>query len=256
MPETTFRGVSISLVKLNPHSSTCATTHVIAYDVLKGLFHFRITVNIRDPSDEVDATSTAPLLFTELIGVHNMMRDHSPYPRFDASHNPSLDSLLQNGRHPAITRGFVSACCLGPEGIRGLWIERTRNSTKRAVVAFSVDLSQLNPIPVQDAFPTLDGVGGENYAPQDDGDSNSEDSVTTVAASVPWMDVRHIEGHPVFIVNSYDLRGEWLNQVVFSVVSHIHNRGPNPLHILRSIWPNRSWNKGRVTSAVISYRVD
>lgn len=210
-------------MKLSTQSPSYATTNLIAYDVLKGLFHFRITINTHDPRDGVSATTPAPALFTELIGVHNMMRDHSPHPRhpnFDMGHNPSLDSLLQGARHPAVTRGFVSACSMGPEGIRGLWIERTRNSTKRAVVAFSVDSSTLNPLPAGVVFPALGGGNedeGEMQAAvaQVYGDSDSEDSTSTVAAPVPWMDVRHIEGHPVFIVNSYDLRGESRKRSMF-----------------------------------------
>lgn len=109
---------------------------------------------------------------------------------------------------------------MGPEGIRGLWIERTRNSTKRAVVAFSVDSSTLNPLPAGVVFPALGGGNedeGETQAAvaQVYGDSDSEDSTSTVAAPVPWMDVRHIEGHPVFIVNSYDLRGESRKRSMF-----------------------------------------
>jgi hypothetical protein len=113
--------------------------------------------------------------------------------------NSSVDSLVQSGdRHPSVTRGFVSACSLGPEGKRGIWVERTRKSTERAVVAFSVDPEEIDPLLANDAFPSLDD--GESS------DSGSAESDITITA-YSWTKSRHIDGIPVYTVNSYDLRG-------------------------------------------------
>lgn len=95
--------------------NTSTTFHVLAYDILKGLFQYRVTV-VRT----YDAL--APALSVELIGAHSM----------------AYGTQEEGSRTSAVgARGFVTACCLGPQGKRGMWVERTRGSVKRSVVAFS-----------------------------------------------------------------------------------------------------------------------
>ncbi|TFK52037.1 hypothetical protein OE88DRAFT_1498672 [Heliocybe sulcata] len=115
-PNTTFRGVSIS----HPHPSPSPswTASFLAYDVLRGLFHYRVA--LPDPS--------APRLAVSLAGVHAMT---------SLVRSPSVSALAAEIAGRNTGRGFVSACCLGPEGKRGMWIERTRGSTKRSVMVFS-----------------------------------------------------------------------------------------------------------------------
>ncbi|EPQ56745.1 hypothetical protein GLOTRDRAFT_121088 [Gloeophyllum trabeum ATCC 11539] len=118
-PNTTFRGVSIS----RPSPSSPHSISFLAYDVLRGLFHYTISLPSPSPSP-----SPAGELAVRLAGVHALT---------SLARSPSVSALAAeiSGRNTG--RGFVSACALGPEGRRGVWIERTRGSTRRSVVVFS-----------------------------------------------------------------------------------------------------------------------
>lgn len=88
---------------------------MLAYDMLKGLFLYQINI-LPSPSEEV-----FPSLIVELVGVHSM----------------AYSMQEETSETPARTRGFVTTCCLGPQGRRGIWVERSRGTMRRSVVAFS-----------------------------------------------------------------------------------------------------------------------
>lgn len=156
-PSTTFRGLSLSA----PQPSGAADTTIfslLAYDILKGLFHYRIVLR------PMEADPTAPLFLNiQLVGSHSM------------AYGAQEAGLRSSTVH---ARGFVSACCLGPEGKRGMWIERTRGSVKRSVIVFSAS---------------------------DDGREGGE---------VNFNAEGKIDGRVVYESNSYDLRGKPTNVAV------------------------------------------
>lgn len=94
------------------------TVSILASDVLRGLFHYRIVIPL--PSFHTNDTPD-PMLEVKLIGTYSM-------------------SNTQNTNYPpapgTTTSGFVSAQSIGRQGKRGVWIERGRGSTRRGVVAF------------------------------------------------------------------------------------------------------------------------
>lgn len=146
---TTFRGVVFSAPTLGNSAPPDLAMSLLAWDVIRGLYHFRIALT---------CTSGQPVFSVSLV---------------EAKHMAELDTSSTRRRVPAGTsRGFVSACCIGPEGMRALWIERRRMSTLREVSVFDVSCCDV-----------LGGLGaGEEEAYE-------------------------IEGHKVFEVNSWDLRG-------------------------------------------------
>jgi hypothetical protein len=163
------------------------------------------------PSSSSSKTISSQLstLSVELLGIYDMVRHVSDARFNNAATNPSVDSLLlQHGFRAAITWGFVSTCCLGPEGRRGIWIERTRSSTTRTIMAFSVDWTDVKAIPINVAFPVI-GEGVDNsddeYRTLEEENSDSDDSITCV----PWMEARHIDGRSIYVMSSYDLRGKF-----------------------------------------------
>ncbi|KZT21191.1 hypothetical protein NEOLEDRAFT_1181949 [Neolentinus lepideus HHB14362 ss-1] len=167
-PNTTFRGVSISHPQLR-HDGSFPSWMVsfLAYDVLRGLFHYQVTIELPE--------SGLPLLTVTLAGVHAMT---------SLVRSPSISALAAeiSGRNTG--RGFVSACCLGPEGKRGVWIERTRGSTKRSVMVFSATTPLGAPIRETTLWENeLDPEGRF------------------------MVDGAEIDGRPVFEIGSYDLRG-------------------------------------------------
>jgi hypothetical protein len=83
------------------------------------------------------------------------------------------------------SRGFVSACALGAQGKRGIWIERQRTNMGRFVYGF---------VTADHRAPTAAGPGNAGVAGQ----------------TLPCAE---IDGKCLYEVrNSYDLRGEDVNR--------------------------------------------
>jgi hypothetical protein len=152
-PTTSFRGYSLSRPQ---HTSSGAARFVLlGSDVLRGLSVYVVELQTTDDS------AVLPLVLdVRCIGEHSMAAG----PSLGEGSSSSSSSYAGNA-----ARGFISACCLGIEGKRGLWIERTRGSMRRAVTVFALD----------------------------DTDNDVKHSE------------RDLKGHIVHEDTSYDLRGAW-----------------------------------------------
>lgn len=131
--ETSFRSVSIAdpSISLDADGNSVLNITFLAFDVLNGLYQYRATANLPSLSD-------MPLhMEVQLIGVHQM-----------AQTIPLTDQLEGVRRtRSGFTQGsraFVSACCLGAQGKRGIWVERQRNSVKRAVYGYKVNSERVD----------------------------------------------------------------------------------------------------------------
>lgn len=142
-PRTTFRGVSFADSKMTSSSAEDGAPTIscdfLAYDVLRGLFHYRVQLpfpsifSSQEPllRDLHCPYVSPPLtLDTTLVSVHHMAQAIPPAERPDT---PTPRSGFTPG-----SRGFVSSCSLGPQGTRGIWVERQRSSVKRAAYGFDV----------------------------------------------------------------------------------------------------------------------
>lgn len=148
--EISCRGVSFSEHRVSEEDSmTTITCDFLAVDVLRGLFHHRVTTlfppaflaqqaSYSKPDYPNNPTSrlndvTPPLsMDVTLVTVHHMAQS---IPRgLDRASTPTPRSGFTPG-----SRGFVSTCAFGAQGMRGVWVERERNSVKRSVYGFEVD---------------------------------------------------------------------------------------------------------------------
>jgi hypothetical protein len=96
--------------------------------------------------------------------------------------------------------GFVSACCLGKQGKRGMWIERRRGSMTRAVIVFKTD----GEIVVKQLM--AGSADGEDDEVQTSGNLQPEGGLTDTSAGIY---ATSIDGRVIREVGSYDLRGEY-----------------------------------------------
>lgn len=172
-PHTTFRDVSISALHI-----TSQIISILAYDVLHGLFHYHVSIPHPDtsPSDILG-------IDIKLVGTYSM----SQPPPQAAPHTPRPAS--------GTTRGFVSACCIGREGKRGIWVERGRGSTRRGVVVFQVPSGLVGSTRRQNETTERN----ENI---DDGNPYLQVANETLGTHTPAID-----GRVVYEIGSYDLRG-------------------------------------------------
>ena len=191
-PEMTYRGVSFSQPQIQVSTSddlrsvTTARVSLLAYDVLRGLFHYEVTMQISaslfDSGSRIydSNCSTAVDMDVKLVAAHKMAEALDPASLIAGTDTPTP-------RSASGARGFVSACVLGPQGRRGIWIERQRGSMDRTVFGFSGP-----PVP-EHQHPAVGGV--------DDEQGQVEDTSSGGHAS--------IEGKPLHEVrNSYDLGGK------------------------------------------------
>ncbi|EIN09449.1 hypothetical protein PUNSTDRAFT_51726 [Punctularia strigosozonata HHB-11173 SS5] len=170
----TFRDVTFSSPTI-ARSATFDSTpdlaiSMLASDPIRGLFNFRIRFKA------AAALGTPPTFDVTLV---------------EARHMATLDLGSTRMRiAPGSSRGFVSACCLGPQAKRGVWIERHRGSTRRDVSVFDVNCHEsgqhLEDMDTQERYDTDD----------DDDDANS------------FFKVPNIDGSVVFEMDSYDLRAD------------------------------------------------
>lgn len=142
-PQTTFRGVSFADSRMTSSpaedGSPIISCDFLAYDVLRGLFHYRVELQFspifssQEPflKDSHFPYVSSPIsMDTTLVAVHHMAQAIPPAARPDT---PTPRSGFTPG-----SRGFVSSCSLGPQGTRGIWVERQRSSVKRAAYGFDV----------------------------------------------------------------------------------------------------------------------
>lgn len=117
-PDHTFRAVSFSKPRVarNGDDTTVSVTF-LAFDSLHGLYNYRVT------ADFVSSSYIPVKMNVELLAIHEMAQ-------------PSM--VTRSGFTPG-SRGFISACSVGRQGRRGLWIQRKRNSVERSLFAFTVD---------------------------------------------------------------------------------------------------------------------
>jgi hypothetical protein len=165
---TTFREVSFS----SPTIASAPTSNllpafaisVLASDTIRGLFHFHVSFNAESEPE------LGPKFDVRLV---------------EARHMTNLDVGATRMRaEPGTSRGFVSACCLGPQAKRGIWIERRRGSTRREVSVFDVKCY-------------LSAHSSDEDVPPDG-----------------WESIPDIDGRVVYEVNSFDLRGMNVPQLV------------------------------------------
>lgn len=159
----TVRGAVFSepqmVVEEDKRGATCRTT-LLAYNVLRGLFHYGVAVRFSlqpsqasspptststpSASESTSAThefTSPPLDFTlNLLAAHHMAQYVPSSSSSSHTDPPPTTSQLQsvNGYTPqGGTRGFISTCALGAQGMRGVWVERHRTSMGRSVFGFA-----------------------------------------------------------------------------------------------------------------------
>ncbi|CCM02590.1 uncharacterized protein FIBRA_04693 [Fibroporia radiculosa] len=203
-PNFTFRGVSLSTPRFlslsnRLNANTSASLNFLAYDVLRGLFLYRVSLLL--PPLALDNTYDVPPphMSASLLAAHHMAMYIGK-----STGNPATTStsLPRSGMTPG-TRGFVSTCVLGRTGRRGLWVERKRGSVRRGVVGFSTPIDAWDR---SDDLQLEEKIGGE--AEQD---GNDADNDADAESEANWWDdpnSRFIDGNTIFEVNSYDLRGQ------------------------------------------------
>ncbi|KAI0698380.1 hypothetical protein BC835DRAFT_668168 [Cytidiella melzeri] len=166
-PRTTYSG-----------DTQTVTSTFLAYDVLRGLFHFAVEARLPH-----SPTSTPPLTTR---GSPSLPLDMNV--TLLASHYMAQFANVTSGQtHPARSghtpgsRGFISTCALGSQGKRGVWVERHRSSMGRSVFGFATN----------------------NHWSE----SNAETGGNAVGPS--GIQQNHIQGRCIHEVeNSYDLRDD------------------------------------------------
>jgi len=214
----TFRVVSFSdcITSHDPRSYTVVhEITLFAYDVIQGLFHYTVRLTVSPPK-----ASEMPLsLDVRLTGVYPLaLGVIHPHPRtgvpattslndapmtFSPSFSPMpvrassglsaapLTSDRENSSTPTppssnpnySARGFLSAHCLGPQGKRGIWVERKRSSIVREVQVWAQEPPSKSPQTFSSEVSVVMGSG------------ESFESVV------------EIERRVIFQSHSYDLRG-------------------------------------------------
>ncbi|KZT09827.1 uncharacterized protein LAESUDRAFT_645564 [Laetiporus sulphureus 93-53] len=191
--QTTFRGSSFSAptdLYVSGTDESLATVFFLAYDVLRGLFHYRVSLML--PPDSA-SNNLPPHMSVRLVAAHQMA--------MPISSAGSGARIPRSGFGPG-ARGFVSTCALGSTGRRGVWIERRRGSVRRGVVGFSALIELLEEEPESEKAP--EQQAGDELLTAATGESDDE-------AEVDWWDsanCRAIEGSTIYEVNSYDLRDD------------------------------------------------
>jgi hypothetical protein len=112
---------------------------------------------------------------------------------------------------PGSTRSFVSSCCLGEQGKRGLWIERGRESTKRGIFVFEVgrqdaEMNRDRPEKTMElgVYEDRELGGMVSMRPEENKLTNGKSSTYPTT----------IDGKIVYEIGSYDLRGKSFLQLM------------------------------------------
>lgn len=126
-PEGAFTGASLSEPQPNPESpDNSRIIYILAHQTTVGFFYFRVTIN------NPDYVPSAPGARTDidLVGVYGLGE-------------PQVG--IKEKRGACLALGAE----LGPEGKRGVWVERSLGGLRRFVVAVSFNQSSLAGVPVE-----------------------------------------------------------------------------------------------------------
>ncbi|KAG7093454.1 hypothetical protein E1B28_007131 [Marasmius oreades] len=128
-----FRDFCVAQVEKNGDDTY--VVKFLASDVIQGLFFFSSTITI--PSNPLEE----PTLHVDLVYIHSMIpsipvrrlkqNEHALQPSDEAS--GSSGRLVLNTGHVR-SPFFVSAFAMGPQGMRGVWIERRRGTMAKHIV--------------------------------------------------------------------------------------------------------------------------
>lgn len=200
----TFRGVSVSEVQLS-QNGTHARMSFLAYDILRGLYLYRVSILLPPPDSGNVSDSPPPQLTVRLLAVHRLAQLYAL-----GSASASSAPRGRSGFTPG-SRGFVSACVLGRTGRRGVWIERRRGSMRRSVIAFEETEDDKD----EEVEGESEGGAGQHVADVDWprlqlSDQEFDEGIegeTTIDREDRCA--KPIDGRVLFEVNSYDLRGTY-----------------------------------------------
>ncbi|KAI0369106.1 hypothetical protein BV20DRAFT_410908 [Pilatotrama ljubarskyi] len=240
LPSTTFRGASfahpvVHRPSLHPGAASReqepakVSTSFLAFDVLRGLFHFSIEVTLPSSPSRPTTPTSSPHAFThyahdsppqpptpidvhiQLLSSHNMALPIAPppIPTFDGTPTPNSATPEHTGTFPRSgfsqgTRGFVSACALGPTGKRGVWVERRRGAVRRVVYGFNA----VGPLRTGSEDDDERGQAQESASQAGNGEPTLGEENIAGPSSLNWGRAGAIEGREVYEVNSYDLRDD------------------------------------------------
>ncbi|KAI0832013.1 hypothetical protein BC628DRAFT_575856 [Trametes gibbosa] len=229
-PSTTFRGVSFARPTVrdpayHPGAAssdvepTRISTSFLAFDVLRGLFHFSVELSLPVlPASAQPSPQNVPTpidVNIQLLASHNMALLWSQPPI-------DVPSGGNRSRFSPGTRGFVSACALGPTGRRGVWVERRRGAVRRIVYGFDA----AGPSATNDVA-GLDGGAADVFTRTNAADTTDDDEdEASISSAGEYMEggqvpnvlagrAGSIDGWEVYEVNSYDLRDD-ITHVAFA----------------------------------------
>ncbi|KAI0331664.1 hypothetical protein GY45DRAFT_1248457 [Cubamyces sp. BRFM 1775] len=224
LPSTTFRGASLARPTLHSAIRSPDTTwhhpepirvstSFLAFDVLRGLFHFSVSVTLPHTYAESQTSHEVPVpidVHIDLLSSHNMAVPVSTYSLHTdgtSTLSPATGTVLRSGFSHG-TRGFVFACALGPTGRRGVWVERRRGEVRRVVYGFDATITALSD--------TKDTPGNVAAA------TNPAEDPQSVVESTSGLAERAeaIHGYEVYQVNSYDL-GDDITHIAFAEAAGI-----------------------------------
>ncbi|EKM50537.1 uncharacterized protein PHACADRAFT_263873 [Phanerochaete carnosa HHB-10118-sp] len=164
IPDVAFRGVSFSKVRVVSGAETRrVSASLLTYDVLRGLFHFEVTLTLPHAAVRRAPAAPTPLdLSCTLLAAHRMAQ-LVPLEEIVQSGTPAPRSGFTPG-----SRGFISACALGAQGKRGVWIERQRSNMGRTVFGFAA-ADHRPPCVPREAGSASDGAAEERSVAEIDG---------------------------------------------------------------------------------------
>ncbi len=199
----TYRNYAMS----GPDNSGLPSTtfSLFASDLIQGLFHYTIHISLN--------TDDFPTLRVTLNGVHslsNLLYRQNPacHPTMQGSTYHQRSTVASYSRKSTVTdtlglnKGFVSAYSLGTQGMRAVWMERSRENMLREVVAARLHLEDI--MELEEAYHVPD-----------------------------------IEATVVREMRSVDLKGEFITGM--STASDSTSRGPNTLCARGSEWEDCTW---------------
>ncbi|KAI0653138.1 hypothetical protein C8Q70DRAFT_928418, partial [Cubamyces menziesii] len=223
LPSTTLRGASFarSTSRSAIHHSNAAwhhseptkvSTSFLAFDVLRGLFQFSVSVTLPPTYAELQTSREPEVLIPldvhiDLLSSHNMAVPISNYlvhKNGTSTSSAVVGTASQRGVIDG-TRGFVSSCALGLTGRRGVWVERRRGAVRRVVYGFQATVTTLEQ--TQSTATVA---------------STTEDPLYSVVESTSGLLERAVamDGHEVYEVNSYDL-GDDITHIAFAEATGI-----------------------------------
>ncbi|KAL6307218.1 hypothetical protein BKA93DRAFT_94708 [Sparassis latifolia] len=211
LPRTTFRGGSFSaphtLSQPDPSPTEWSTTRMsisfLAFDIIRGLFHYRVSVDLPcppmspPPSCISKEAPAPPHMAVYLVAAHHMA---VPAGASASSHSGSM-RVPRSGLTPG-SRGFVTSCVLGQTGRRGVWVERRRGSVRRGIVGFATARDALEEDGLNERATNGTQQAGQIGAA---GGTDERDSDPN------WWEngvEPGIDGRTVYEINSYDLRDD------------------------------------------------